>query len=94
MQWAVGGKPKEVDHGGGFNDFWAEMTAAEATDDSGGVQYYFRCTTESDFSSGWQSSRTYSVRVGRTGQRHRFRVKARDLYGNETGFSSEEIALP
>ncbi len=94
MQWAAGGEPKEVYHGGGFNDYWAEMTAAETTDDSGGVQYYFRCTNESEFSSGWQSSPTYSVRVGRAGQRYRFKVKARDLYGNETAFSSEKIALP
>jgi hypothetical protein len=28
------------------------------------------------------------VKVGRRGQAHRFRVKARDLYGNETAFSS------
>jgi hypothetical protein len=64
------------------------MTAAAATDPSGSVEYNFECTTDSGFSSGWQSARTYKVKVGRRGQAHRFRVKARDLYGNETAFSS------
>ena len=94
MKWAAGGEPKEVWHGGSFNNYWAEMTAEQATDDSGVVQYYFQCTTESGFSSGWQSSRSYSVRVGRAGQRHRFRVRARDVNDNRTGWSSELVALP
>jgi parallel beta-helix repeat protein len=94
MQWAVGGEPREVHHGSGNWDYWAEMTATEATDESGTVLYYFRCTTEGDFSSGWQSSQTYKVPVGRENQRHRFRVKARDLYGNETGWSLELPTIP
>jgi hypothetical protein len=64
------------------------MSAAEATDTSGSVEYYFECTTDSGFNSGWQEARTYQVRVGRRGQGHRFRVKARDAYGNETAFTS------
>jgi len=89
MTWAS--EPKEVRIGSGSFDYYAKMTATEATDDSGNVQYYFQCTTESGFSSGWQTSREYSVKVGRAGQRHRFRVKARDLSAshNETGWSSE-----
>jgi hypothetical protein len=95
MKWAVGGEPREVLHAPYTTwDFWAEMTAAEATDASGTVQYYFQCTTESGFSSTWQSSRTYTVLVGRSGQYHRFRVKARDLYGNETGWSPLLPTLP
>jgi len=71
------------------------MVAATATStDGGGVEYYFEDRWHPQFSSGWQSSRTYSVRVGRAGQLHRFKVKARDLYGNEKRWSSEEIALP
>ena len=85
MQWEL--EPIEVYHGGGTFDYWAEMTAAEAADPSGDVQYYFECTTESGFSSGWQSSRTYGVRLGRSGQGHRFRVKARDIHGNQTAYS-------
>jgi hypothetical protein len=95
MKWAVGGEPREVLHAPYTTwDFWAEMTAAEATDASGTVQYYFQCTTESGFSSTWQSSRTYTVKVGRWQQYHRFRVKARDLYLNETGWSPLLPTLP
>jgi hypothetical protein len=86
MRWES--EPEEVHHGGGTFDYWAEMTAVEATDPGGNVQYYFECTTESGFSSGWQSSRTYEVKVGRSGQRQRFRVKARDAFGNETAPST------
>ncbi|MBN2313234.1 MAG: right-handed parallel beta-helix repeat-containing protein [Sedimentisphaerales bacterium] len=91
MEWES--EPEEVNHGGGTFDYWAEMTAVEATDSSGDVEYYFQCTTESGFSSGWQTSRTYEVKVGRSGQRHRFRVKTRDIYGNETAYSTLLPAL-
>ena len=64
------------------------MSAVGATDPSGAVQYYFECTTASGLSSGWQTSRTYKVQVGRRAQGNRFRVKARDVYGNETAPSS------
>jgi hypothetical protein len=90
MQWES--PPAEVWRGGSSFNFWAEMTAAEATDASGGVQYFFQCTTESGFNSGWQDSRTFQVQVGRSGQLHRFRVKARDIHGNETAFSEEMAA--
>jgi hypothetical protein len=88
MRWATDGEPKESYGGGGSFDYWAEMTAAEATDDSGTVEYYFQCTTEPGLSSGWQSSTEYEVKVGRRGQGHRFRVKARDAYGNQTAYST------
>jgi parallel beta-helix repeat protein len=86
MTWES--EPAEVYHGGGTFDYWAEMTASQASDSSGEVQYYFECTTESGFSSDWQSSRTYSVKIGRSGQGQRFRVKARDIYGNQTAPST------
>lgn len=91
-QWALGGAPREVNIGGGEFDFWVQMTAIEATDDSGSVEYFFECTTESGFSSGWQTSNEYSVLIGRGEQNLRFRVKARDLYLNETDFSEERTA--
>jgi hypothetical protein len=69
------------------------MTAAEATDPSGNVQYYFECTNESDFNSGWQSSRTYEVNIGGQHVYVKFRVKARDVYGNQTAPSSELPAI-
>jgi parallel beta-helix repeat protein len=88
-QWAPNGAPREVYGGGGILDYWARMTATEATDAKGSVEYFFECTTKSALSSGWQSSRTYNVLVGRSGQGLRFRVKARDIYGNETEWSEE-----
>jgi hypothetical protein len=94
MRWAADGEPKEIKIGSGSFDFYATMTASEATDESGVVEYFFQCTTGPVFSSGWQQDRTYTVRVGRANQRNRFRVKARDLFGNETGWSSELPALP
>ncbi len=90
MQWQS--PPDEVYGGGGTFDYWAVMTAVEASDPDGGVQYFFQCTTESGFNSGWQDSPTYQVRLGRSGQLHRFRVKARDTYGNETAYSEETMA--
>jgi hypothetical protein len=93
VQWAS--TPKETNHGGGTFDYWAEMTAAVATDPSGGVKYKFECTTESGFSSSWQGSTFYEVKVGRTAQYHRFRVKARDIHGNEShNWSTELPAVP
>jgi hypothetical protein len=86
MQWET--VPHETYYGGGTFDYWAEMSAKEATDPTGGVEYYFECTTASGFSSGWQTSRTYKVQVGRRAQGNRFRVKARDRHGNETAPSS------
>ena len=88
MQWADGGAPKEIHCQGGDFGYCATMTAEIATDPSGGVQYYFECTNESDFSSGWQGSPSYTVLVGGSGQDNYFRVRARDILGNETGWSS------
>ena len=93
-QWARNGRPREVYGGGGAFDYWVQMMAAEATDASGPVQYFFECTTEPGFSSGWQISRDHMVPVGevRQGHRFRFRIKARDLFGNETEWSEEFTA--
>ena len=88
-QWARDGKPREFNDGGGVFDYWVTMIAAEATDASGMVEYFFECTTEAGFSSGWQSARDYKVLIGRSGQGHNFRVKARDQFGNETEWSEE-----
>ena len=87
-QWAPDGAPREVP-GEGLFGYYAQMTVVEAADASGWGEYFFECTTESGFSSDWQSSPTYSVWIGRGGQGQRFRVKARDLYANETAWSEE-----
>ncbi|MBN2592179.1 MAG: right-handed parallel beta-helix repeat-containing protein [Sedimentisphaerales bacterium] len=88
-QWARDGRPKKIYGGGGAFDYWVHMTAAEATDASGPVQYFFECTTEPGFSSGWQISKDHMVPVGQGRQAHCFRVKARDQFGNETEWSEE-----
>jgi hypothetical protein len=88
-QWAADGEPKEAYGGPGEYDYLAQMTALQATDDSGTVEYFFECTTEPAYGSGWQSSNIYSVTVGRSGQNHQFRFKTRDFYGNETAWSEE-----
>jgi hypothetical protein len=92
MEWES--EPSEINIGGGSFNYSATMVAAEAVDDYEGVEYFFQCTTESGFSSGWQISPEYTVLVGRQGQRHRFRVKARDTSTshNETAWSSEVAA--
>jgi hypothetical protein len=90
MRWEV--EPYKYNGGGGTFDYRATMKAVEAEDDSGGdVQYFFLCTNRSDFSSGWQSSRTYTVILGQQSVIARFRVKARDANGNQTAYSSPEI---
>ncbi len=95
------GTPREIEidaDGDGVISPWeygAQMTASVATDAGGGpVEYFFECTTNSGFSSGWQASEIYIVQLGRTGQGHRFRVKARDQFRNETAWSTEERADP
>ena len=94
MEWAEDGEPAEVYHGGGsLTGYWAEMTAAEATDADGDVEYFFECTDNSGFNSGWQSDTYYEVQIGRKNQLLRFHVKARDIYGNETAYSPELPAM-
>jgi hypothetical protein len=95
------GTPREIEQdadGDGyisFWEYWATMTATTAVDDSGGaVEYFFECVTDSGFNSGWQASPIYLVQLGRSGQGHIFRVKARDQFHNETGWSIEVRAEP
>ncbi|MBP7051627.1 MAG: S8 family serine peptidase [Phycisphaerae bacterium] len=93
MQFDPNEMPHEVYGGLGNWDYYAEMTAVTATDPSGGVQYYFLCEEPYDdeypagFSSGWQDDPTWSVPVGGKNRSLRFKVKARDVYGNETEYS-------
>jgi predicted outer membrane repeat protein len=91
-QWAPNGAPRAV-YDSMTRIQLIEMEAAQATDASGLVEYFFDCTTSRDLSSGWQSSRTYSVEVNvGLNEQHSFRVKARDLYLNETAWSEERTA--
>jgi hypothetical protein len=100
MQWdptvdpnGFDGTPREEFGGAGTFDYYAVMTAVVATDAGGGpVEYFFECTTERGFSSGWIATPTYRVLLGRQAQGHRFRVRARDQFGNETAWSPEDVA--
>jgi hypothetical protein len=93
------GRPYEYNIGGIW-DNWVVMRAdPNTTDASGSWEFYFECLDESGFDSGWISfppspPYTYKVWVGLAGQNFRFRVKARDMYYNETEWSTVETALP
>jgi len=93
MQFDPNGLPREFEQDDGdpntnVGDFWVEMMAVTAVDDSGGpVQYFFECRDGSGLSSGWIDVPTYTVFVGRQNQALRFRVWARDEFGNVTGES-------
>jgi len=91
LTWEV--EPEKVRIGEGSFNYHATMTATEAADQDGPVEYFFWCTSESGFSSGWQSERTYTVLLGGQHVYAAFRVKARDAAGNETVWSSELPAL-
>ena len=88
----------------GAFDYGATMRAIDADDQApvsvpvAEVEYYFECIDESGFNSGWRTvaaypneleRRTYTVKLGATGQYLRFRVKARDASDNhnETDWS-------
>jgi len=104
MEFDPNGLPREFYRDDGdqmtnLGDYWVEMMAVTAVDDSGGpVQYYFECRDKPDvypdgFSSGWIDVPTWTVYVGRVNQALRFRVRARDQYGNVTAWSAVEIGI-
>jgi pectate lyase len=67
------------------------MVAITATDNFGGVEYYFANVTDSNHNSGWQDSTTYTD-TGLTNKKtYSYKVKARDksFNHNETAWSSE-----
>ncbi len=72
------------------------MTAQVAIDELNGVEYFFECLTDSEFSSPWQPSTHYTCYGLETGTEYSFRVKARDTSRNqnETVFSDPATAMP
>jgi hypothetical protein len=104
------GEPREIYGGGGTFDYYVTMTADQNTVDiaplgvaPSGVEFYFLCTNNGDFSSGWISFPagppfTYTTLIGRSGQAFKFKVKARDTSANQdqnhTGYSEERMAYP
>jgi parallel beta-helix repeat protein len=82
---------------GGQFDYGVTMRAIDADDQAPAgvapaeVEYYFECLDDSGFNSGWRTvadypvednRRTYTVKVGISGQFLRFRVRARDASDN------------
>ena len=64
------------------------MTATAATDTSG-VEYYFACTTDSNFDSGWQSDAEYTVTGLTASTTYSFTVQVRDTsYAENTTTAS------
>jgi hypothetical protein len=98
MGWDPNGLPHELYGGGGTWDYYADMTALTATDLNGPVEYYFEAVDypgvyPNGFSSGWINTPTWRVLVGRQNAAVRFRVKARDAFGNETAWSDVVAAI-
>lgn len=81
------------EQGGSLLDYWVKMKAVEATDPSGPVEYKFVCTNNGAFSSDWQISREYNRKIGGQNVDVWFKVKARDIYGNETELSDVVRAM-
>lgn len=65
------------------------MTAVEATDESGAVEYLFTCLAggQGCANSGWQSSRSYTADGLASGTYYEFKVKARDKFNNQNSSS-------
>ncbi|MBN1765268.1 MAG: hypothetical protein JW860_08435, partial [Sedimentisphaerales bacterium] len=70
-----------------------DMTATEATDESG-VQYYFHNVTDPNHDSGWQASPYYEDTGLALDTSYTYQVRARDKSPNhnETGYSEERFA--
>jgi len=67
------------------------MTATSAVDESGSVQYLFQCSASAGDGcndSSWQASTQYSDAGLMPSTSYSYQVKARDLSGNETGWSA------
>ncbi|GAB4267557.1 MAG: hypothetical protein Kow0092_20960 [Deferrisomatales bacterium] len=79
MTWAV------APHGVGTTA--ASMTATEATDPSGPVEYFFECLTPGCADSGWQADAEYTDTGLAPNTLYGWRVRARDRLGNATDWS-------
>jgi hypothetical protein len=90
MTWVVGLEP----HASGSTAI--SMTATTASDSSGFVKYSFEETSGNPggSDSGWQESPIYTDTGLEPGAQYtyKYKVRARDLYGNTTGWSTEESA--
>ncbi|MGD0785390.1 MAG: S8 family serine peptidase [Sedimentisphaerales bacterium] len=70
------------------------MTATTAIDTSGPVEYYFQCVSGGGHNRDWGANRLYTDAGLTTGTEYGYKVKARDIYHNETGLSVTGKATP
>jgi hypothetical protein len=87
-----------------YTSLWKKAPAANGTSsikmeaewsiDKDGVQYYFECTTDSQFNSAWRDSQKYTANGLSSNTTYTFRVKTRDLSaGNfESSYSETKSA--
>jgi hypothetical protein len=93
--WAVDGLPQQTNSGGPFG-YGFYMEAVPATH-SLGVEYFFECTNNAAFSSGWQLEPIYfRDAIGSQYLRFYFKVKTRQFGNpwNETEPSFEWPTIP
>ena len=66
------------------------MQVTIAADDSGPVQYNFVCVAGGAgcVDGGWQASNQYTATGLQSGTSYSYQVRARDIHGNQTGFSA------
>ena len=89
-QFDPDGLPREFGGpGGDLFDYWVDMRAIEAVDESEPVEYFFECQEypgvfPKGLSSGWQTDCDYMILVGASNQGLHFRVRTRDAHGNTT----------
>jgi hypothetical protein len=90
MTWAVEPHPAGVNPGPPPT-FNISMTATTASDDSGGIQYEFEINEPNTgiSTSGWRDDPNYTKVVQDPTGPYCFRVRARDVFDNETGWSAE-----
>jgi hypothetical protein len=78
-----------------LNSSQIAMTATTASDPSGGIQYFFDFTSSPSggpggSDSGWIAGTAYTDSGLGPNQNYCYRVSARDIHGNQTGYSAED----
>ncbi len=68
------------------------MTATEADDPSGGVQYQFECVSGGGHSSDWQPSREYTDTGLAALTEYCYTVRTRDVHNNTGDYSDPNCA--
>jgi hypothetical protein len=68
------------------------VMSTEKAEDPSGVEYFFECIDDESYDSGWIADNFYEVQGLDTGDTLSFRARARDLFGNMTGYTSTVAA--